>query len=289
MRKCTASMHLPVSLIDEWIREDIPFIDLTTTILGIADKPAKAHIVLREKAVICGLQEASAVYRRLGAEVENEAPEGTWGEPGQEIMTLRGNGGQLHAGWRVAQTLISIGSGVATYTRLMVEKAKKVNPRVIIAVARKAPPGLRHLYYHCVLCGGATLHRIGISDTILVFPNHTRLSKGIDKVIERIKETRPLIGERQVVIEVNGLDEALKAARSGVVDEVQLDHVEPDELREIITKIRKANNNIRIAVGGGITLKNIEEYVATGVDVIVTSAPFWARPIDLTTRMEGLD
>ncbi|MCE4624158.1 MAG: ModD protein [Caldisphaeraceae archaeon] len=289
MSGCNLSMHLPENLVDEWIREDIPFMDLTTSILGIANRPAKASIILRERAVMCGLQEASAIYRRLGAFVENKIVEGTWGEPGQEPMVLQGTSGQLHAGWRVAQTLVSIGSGVATYTQLMVEKARKVNPKVIIVAARKAPPGLRHLYYHCVLCGGATPHRIGISDTVLIFPNHTRLLKGIDGVIDRIKEARSLIGERQVVVEVENLDEAIKAAKSGVIDEVQLDHVMPDKLYSFVTKIREVNDKVRIAVGGGINLDNIEKYATTGVDVIVTSAPFWARPIDLTTRIEELD
>ncbi|MEB3797408.1 MAG: hypothetical protein G5Z42_01135 [Caldisphaeraceae archaeon] len=171
----------------------------------------------------------------------------------------------------------------------MVEKARKVKPKNYYSCCAQGTPGLRHLYYHCVLCGGATPHRIGISDTILIFPNHTRLLKGIDRVIDRIKEARLLIGERQVVVEVDSLAEAIKAAKSGVVDEVQLDHVVPDELCSMVTKIRKVNDKVRIAVGGGINLGNVEEYAATGVDVIVTSAPFWAMLIDITTRIEELD
>lgn len=286
MNECNWSIHLPVSLVDEWIREDIPFTDFTTSILGIVNKRAKARVILREKAIICGLHEASAVYTRLGARIEMMAREGEWGEPGQEIMRASGTGGQLHAAWRVAQTLVSIGSAVATYSKLLVEKARRANPSVIVAVARKAPPGLRHLYYHCVLCGGATLHRIGISDTILVFPNHTRLANGIDGVIKRLRESRPIIGERQVVIEVEDLDEAIRAAKSGIVDEIQFDHMSPDQLRIAIKEIRRVNERIRVAIGGGITLDNIEEYASTGVDVIVTSAPYWAKPIDLTTRID---
>ncbi|MEB3691916.1 MAG: hypothetical protein G5Z42_01140 [Caldisphaeraceae archaeon] len=77
MEDCVLSMYLPAGLIDEWIREDIPFMDFTMSILGIANKPAKASLVFRERAVMCGLQEASAIYRRLGASVENKIVEGT--------------------------------------------------------------------------------------------------------------------------------------------------------------------------------------------------------------------
>jgi len=196
--------------------------------------------------------------------------------------------GSLHAAWRVAQTLAAIGSSVATYTRLMVERARRVNPNIIVAVARKAPPGLRHLYYRCILCGGATLHRVGVSDTILVFPNHTRLTGGLEEVLERLRKARSMIGERRVVVEVESFGEALKAAESGVVDEVQLDHVSPGELRKLVNTLRRLNPNIKIAVGGGITLENIEEYASTGVDVIVTSAPYWTKPADYTTKIEPL-
>ena len=282
------SLHLPTSLLDEWIRQDIPYLDLTTMVLGLSGEPARARILLRERAVVCGLAEAAAVYRRLGATAEPVAREGDWAPPGTVLLEARGSAGSLHAAWRTAQLLVALGSAVATSARLMAERARRANPGVVVAVARKAPPGLRHLYYRCVLCGGASLHRLGVSDTVLVFPNHTRVAGGPEAVIERLRKAKPLIGERRVVVEAETLEEALLYARSGVVDEVQLDHVEPGVLRDAVRKLREANPRVKVAVGGGITPENVEDYAAAGVDVIVTSAPYWARPIDVTTRIEPL-
>ena len=177
---------------------------------------------------------------------------------------------------------------MATYTRLLVEKAKKANPGIIVAVARKALPGLRHLYYRCVLCGGASMHRMGISDTVLIFPNHTRLIGDPYRVLERLDEARGVIGERSITIEASSLEEALVYAKSGIVDEIQLDHVDPHKLPSIVAQIKSINPKVRIAIGGGINYSNIEAYAKSGVDVIVTSAPFWAKPVDLTTRIEPL-
>ncbi len=282
------SQFLPTSLLDEWIRQDIPYLDLTTMVLGLSGEPARARLLLRERAVVCGLAEAAAVYRRLGASAEPVAREGEWAPPGTVLLEARGSAGSLHAAWRTAQLLVALGSAAATYARLMAEKARRVNPGVVVAVARKAPPGLRHLYYRCVLCGGASLHRLGVSDTVLVFPNHTRVAGGPEAVLERLRKARPLIGERRVVVEAETLEEALLYARSGLVDEIQLDHLEPRALRDAVRKLKEANPGIKIAVGGGITLENVEDYAAAGVDVIVTSAPYWARPVDVTTRMEPL-
>jgi molybdenum transport protein len=285
---CNIPTLIPNSIIEEWIREDIPYSDLTTAILGIASKEAIATLYSRERVVVCGLEEAAQVYKYVGASVETLISEGEWVEAGSPILRAVGPAGSLHAAWRVAQTLAAIGSSVATYARFMVERARKVNPNVIVAVVRKAPPGLRHLYYRCILCAGAALHRAGISDTILVFPNHTRVVGGLEKVLERLKKARSMIGERKVIIEVESVDEALKAAESGIVDEVQLDHISPDELRTTINAIRKLNPNVKVAVGGGITLENVEDYASTGVDVIVTSAPYWVKPADFTTKIEPL-
>jgi molybdenum transport protein len=263
----------------------MPFLDLTTNLLGLAEEPAEAILLTREACVPCGLVEAAQVYERLGAEARRLAQECSPVGPGAALLQARGSAGQLHAAWRLAQVLVALGSAVATYTRRLVEKARSVNPRVVVAATRKAPPGLRHLYYRCVLCGGASLHRFGISDSVLVFPNHYRLLGGLEKALERLKEARRLIGERPVVVEVRSLEEALLAARSGVVDEIQLDHVDPTEAAMIAERVRETNPSIRVAVGGGIGLDNIEEYAAVA-DVVVTSAPYSVPPIDVTTRIE---
>jgi len=288
LEPCSPALYLPQSLVEEWIREDIPFADLTTTVLAISDMDARARVILRERAVVCGAYEAAAVYNATGARVRERHIEGVWAEPGETILTAYGTAASLHAAWRVAQTLVAIGSAVATYTRLMVERAKQVNPHIVVAVARKAPPGLRHLYYHCVLCGGASLHRVGISDSILVFPNHYKLIGGLREALRRLRHAKSLVGERLIVVEVETLEEAIEAAESGVVDEVQVDHVTPGELAEIVKAVRKVNPRVKIAVGGGINLDNIGEYAATGVDVIVTSAPYWVKPVDVTTRIEHI-
>lgn len=286
---CDWFFPLPGSLLDEWIREDVPYTDFTTGVLGIAWRAGRARLVTRERIVACGLREAAAVYERLGARVRLLAGEGCWAEPGQALLEAEGPAGALHAGWRLAQMLAAVGSGVATYTRRMVERARAASPGVVVAVARKAPPGLRSLYYRCVLCGGATLHRMGLSETVLVFRNHlVFLEGGLREALERLRGARGVVGERLVAVEAESVEEALLAAESGVVDEVQLDHVEPGELARLVGELKRRNPRIRVAVGGGIGLENVAEYAATGVDVVVTSAPYWARPADLTTRMEPL-
>lgn len=262
--------------------------DLTTSALGIASVKARSSVMTREDIIPCGVAEAAAIYEYLGADVERVAEEGKLAKAGETLLEA--------VGMRPAFTLpggsrrysIAIGSAVATYTKELVERASKANPGVVVAAARKAPPGLRHLYYRCVLCGGASLHRVGISDSVLIFPNHISVAGGLEAVLSRLEKGRKMIGERPAVIEVGSEDEAVLVAKSGVVDEIQVDHLNPPELAQVVKKVKGLNSNIRVAVGGGISLANADDYARAGADVLVTSAPFWVRPADITTRMERI-
>lgn len=148
---------IPSDLYDYWLLEDIGPFDLTTFALGIGKSKAVSTIILRDEGVVCGSEEAAEIYRRAGAErVDVLAKEGkvTKGP----VLRAYGNAESLHKAWRVAQNVVALASGVATYTRKMVQKLKSLNPKSKLVVVRKAPP-CRALYYKGVLCGGASLHR----------------------------------------------------------------------------------------------------------------------------------
>lgn len=274
-------MVIPTYLYDHWIMEDVGPFDSTTFVLGIGEKKGKAEVILRNEGVVCGLEEAKEIYLRAGAErVELVAEEGDFAKG--VVLIAYGKAEALHKAWRVAQNAVAIASGVATYTRRMVEALKEANTNAKIVVARKAPP-CRALYYKGVICGGAALHRSTLSDTILVFKNHlvfTDLKEAIKKM-----EESPFTMGRKVVFEVDDIEDAIEVAKHGF--DVQVDHVSPKELKEIIEKVKAINPNVKVYVGGGIDISNIKDYAIA--DGIVTSAPYWAKPLDVTTRMTPLE
>jgi len=272
-------LTIPEELIDEWIREDVGPFDLTTFTLGIEDKPGEAEVILREEGVVCGLREAARVYQKVGAEEIELIEEGK--EAKDIVMRIRGPAGSLHKAWRVAQNIVALASGVATYTRMMIKKAKKVNPKIKIIVVRKAPP-CRWLYYKGVICGGGSLHRTSLSDTVVLFKNHVVFT-GLEEALKRLKES-DYVWDKKIVIEVENLEEALKVADYGF--DMQVDHLAPSELRLIYEKVKERNPSVRVLASGGIKLENVEEYAF--VDAILTSAPYWARPLDVTTKMAPL-
>ncbi len=278
------TLFVPRSKIEEWVLEDLQYCDTTTEALGIAGVEGIAKIVLRQDAVVACTEEAAEIYRILGARIVSLTLSGTRVDKGSVILIAEGPARSLHAAWRVAQTVIGFASAVATYTRMMVEKARSVNPGITIATTRKAPPGSKPLFFKAVLCGGGSIHRFGLSDSILVFDNHLELMGGqdyLEKAIEKLKQRHP---ERKIGVEVKNPEQALRAAKAGA-EYIQLEKMPPEKARETIEAIRKVNPNITIGVAGGITIDNVQEYARTGADIIVTSAPYNAGTVDLTTKI----
>lgn len=267
-----------------FLKEDAPYGDLTTRSLGLAGRPGRMHFAAREAMTACGVEEACRLFALLEGTVHPGCVSGAVLAVGDPILTVDGRADRLLLGWKVAQTLMEWASGVATLTRRMVEAARAVRPSAVVACTRKAVPGTRALAAKAVLAGGAILHRTGLSDTILLFPEHRALG-GDDATLERqIRLLKQACPERAVVVEVTRISEALEAQRCGA-DVLQLEKFPAEGVAQLIARLPPGPRP-RIAVAGGIVVSNIADYVRAGAEVLVTSAPYAARPVDVQVTVE---
>ncbi len=268
-----------------WIREDLGIADFTSLLLGFEGE-AVAVLKSREKCIVACTEEAARIYELTGArEVRVLKPTGSRVKPGETLLEVRGDPYSLHIAWRVAQNIVARCSGVATKAKRLVDIVRNISTKTVVAVTRKAPPGLRALYFKAALAGGAVPHRTSLSDTILVFENHIELIGGWEKLLEtlkRVKETSPF---RLVGVEVCSLKEALRVASAGA-DLVQLEKLNPVKAAQTIALLRARYPHLLIAVAGGIDEDNVASYAKAEPDIIVTSAPYHVKPIDLTTKIK---
>ena len=273
-------------MLEYWISEDLGVEDLTTTALDLKGM-GEATIFTRESGIVACTEEALEIYRILGAEEVKSKSTGEFVEGGSIILKVRGDLRALHAAWRLAQQVIAIFSGMATKSKILVEKAHKVNPRVVLVSTRKAYPGLRILALKAVRAGGMIPHRSGLSDSILIFRNHIRCLGGFEKLVRIIPELKRRYPFRKIGVEVDDLEQAITLTKAGV-DLIQFDKLPPKELSEAVMKLKEMRNELVIAAAGGIDEHNIEDYARTGVDLIVTSAPYYARPLDVGTEISPI-
>jgi len=247
-------------MIEKSLEEDIGKGDITSDAL-LSDENVEAKIFAKEKCVLAGLEEAKNIFEKLGVEVNAHAKDGCNIRKGAVILNLKGSVKSILAGERTALNFLSRMSGIATLTNKTVEKCRRINPDVKIAATRKTTPGFRYYEKKAVMFGGGISHRYGLYDAILIKDNHIKIVGSINECIKRAKKTR-----KKIEIEVENIDDAVKATKSGA-DTIMFDNFTPENVKRGYEKIKKINKNIKIEVSGGITPKNITEY-ARYADVI---------------------
>jgi molybdenum transport protein len=274
--------------IDRLLEEDTRFGDGTVRALAIGDKPGRMIFTARCDLVLCGSDEATRLLSRLGASVNFAAQTGACIEKGGLLFEVEGTAAALHAGWKTAQTMMEWASGVATLTREIVTAARLAAPRIAIVCTRKSIPFTRQISLKAVIAGGAEYHRLGLSDTIMLFDEHRPFLKtpnDLQVIIAKLKEHAP---ERAVMVEVTSEADAFGAAEA-MADVVQLEKFEPDTVARVVQRIKKrVDGRPVIAAAGGINPQNAGDYAKAGADTLVTSAPFYAMPVGIQVRINPL-
>ena len=276
-------MFITDSTIERWIEEDVPGLDLTSHLLGVEKVEAAITFSARNETALCGVEEAAAVFRKLGARVELLQCDGAVVQKGTEILRAFGNGGMIHAGWRVALNLIEYASGIATRTSKMVQQAR-LHGDVLVCGTRKAFPGGRKISQKALMAGGGVPHRLGLGETVLIFPHHYNLI-GLDNFLKKMPEIKRAAREKKIGIEVESLEQAELMASHGA-DIIQLDKCSAAVAAEVVAALRPRYPNLVIGAAGGVNADNAAEYAATGVDMLVTSWMYFGKPADIKAVIE---
>jgi len=278
---------LPDSYIESFIEEDIPYGDLTTHLLGLGEKNGRITFVTREETTLCCTEEAVRVLQKCGASVVSYMASGTKLSAGIEFLAVEGPASSLHAGWKVALNLLEYASGIASRTKRIVEKCKAVNSTLSVVTTRKSFPGTKKIAIKAITAGGALPHRLGLSESVLVFKQHTVFLGGLAAFLGSVSELKQRARETKIIVEADTVEEALLIARSGA-DIVQLDKIGSNELSGAVMAIRTANPNILISAAGGINEANAVEYAAAGIDIIVLSSVYFGKPSDIGVSIQPI-
>lgn len=271
--------------IDNFISEDVPYFDLTTKVLGISGQYGKISFFTRENITLCGTEEAERIFSRFNIKTVSSLPSGSTVQTGDVFLIGEGNSENLHCAWKVCQNLIDRCSGIATKTAVINSIVKSVNPDAEVLSTRKIFPGVKKLLIKSVLCGGGLPHRLGLSETVLVFKQHMNFMGGIDGFIEKIPEIKTKISEKKLIVESENIDDAIKLVKGGA-EGIQFDKLCADDIKQAIKQIKMINPNTVILAAGGIDEHNASDYAASGVNAVVVTCLYNAKPADISVKIE---
>jgi len=275
-------MYFTQEDIDNLITEDMPLFDLTQELLDIKT-PGKIEFISRKESVVSCNEFVEKLAERLNLRVIFKEKDGKKIDSGHKIFEAEGENVLIL--WKVAQNIYEYAMSVASYTNQMKEKAKKYNPYIEILTTRKIIPYTKKIAIKAVMDGGGFPHRVTTTETILVFDNYINLYGGWDKFFKEFPKLKHKAVEKKWVVECKDFAMAKKLVEIGV-DVIQLDKVSVETTALIVEMAHE--NNIKVLSAGGINIENIEDYAKTGVDGVVTTAPYFAKGADIKVRITPL-
>jgi nicotinate-nucleotide pyrophosphorylase (carboxylating) len=275
-----------VDPIDVALREDTGDGDLTTDFFVDKDQRANARIVARERAIVAGTGTAAEVFRRVDSSLEVAIirKDGNEVNADESVIELRGPARSILTAERVALNFLQRLSGIATMTRKFVDAA--ANEHVKILDTRKTTPGLRALEKAAVVAGGGVNHRFGLFDMVMLKDNHLAAADfdSLAKAVRKFGEAQPDI---HIEVEADSLEQVHSFLEIDGIDVILLDNMKPAQIREAVAL---GKGKVKFEASGGVTLKNIRQIAATGVDYIsigaLTHSP---RAIDFSLELTPID
>ena len=268
-------------LIMEALKEDITSEDITTNAVMREACPGEVQLICKQDGVIAGLEVYKRVFELLDekTEVEFYVKDGDVVKNKQLMGVVRGDIRVLLSGERVALNYLQRMSGIATYTRSIVDLLEGSKTRLLDT--RKTTPNMRVFEKYAVKVGGGCNHIYNLSDCILLKDNHIGAAGSVAKAIEMAKEYAPFV--RKIEIEVENLEMVKEAVEAGA-DIIMLDNMTPDEMREAIKII---DGRAQTECSGNVTKENVARLVSVGVDYISSGALTHSAPI-LDISMKNL-
>ena len=266
------------------LAEDVGRGDVTAEAVVPEGATGTAAITQKEPGVVFGMEVAAEAFRQVGAmELEAAEAEGEWRDQVPAVVARVGGPARaLLAAERTALNLLGHLSGIATLTARFVKAVEGTEVKVLDT--RKTTPGLRALEKAAVAAGGGTNHRMGLYDAILIKENHAALAGGVGKAVERARAAQPGM---PIEVECRDLDEVRQGLEAGA-GRLLLDNMAPGELRDAVAAAREAGEPPEIEASGGITLENVAEIAATGVDYVSVGALTHSAPaLDLSMTLDA--
>jgi nicotinate-nucleotide pyrophosphorylase (carboxylating) len=233
--------------------------------------PSRTVLGARKAGTIAGLPLVVACFRKLspGIEIVPLVRDGAAVDAKAALMHINGDARAVLSAERVALNFLQHLSGIATATAAYVHKAGKTR----ICCTRKTTPGLRALEKYAIRCGGGFNHRFGLDDAILIKDNHIAVAGSIRAVLERARAASGHLVK--IEIEVDSLAQLQDVLDCGLADVVLIDNFDTASMKKAVAMV---NGRLVIEASGGITLDNIAEIAATGVDYASSGALTHSAP-----------
>jgi nicotinate-nucleotide pyrophosphorylase (carboxylating) len=266
--------------------EDLAGGDATTESLIPPGLAGKATLLVKEKGVLAGIDVAAQVFWRVdpALRIDVSIKDGTPVKPGDVIATISGSIANLLKAERTALNFLQRMSGAASLAAQYAAELKGFNARVYDT--RKTTPGLRVLEKYAVRMGGGTNHRRDLGDAVLIKDNHIAAMRmaglNLEQIVNKARQNAPK--GITIEVEVTSVEEAVEALKASP-DIIMLDNMSVKDMKRAAEMVK---GRAKLEASGNITMKNLKEVAATGVDIISIGALTHSyKALDISLEMDA--
>jgi len=285
MKKAPSTEEQIDSIVDLALAEDLGYGDITTEALIPPHLEGRASILAKERGILAGIEVARKVFLRVDPSLRMEIllQDGAKVKPGDTIAIISGRASSILKAERTALNFLQRLSGIASQTARYLARVR--GSGASITDTRKTTPGLRVLEKLAVRLGGGRNHRQHLGDGILIKDNHLlalrALGMNLKDIVAKAKQNAPQ--GMSVEVEVDTAQEAAEAAEAGA-DIIMLDNMSPEEMRRVVSSLPA---QVKTEASGGITLANLRQAAASGVNFISVGAlTHSAKALDISLEFD---
>ena len=281
MKKPLLNFLMIDDLLRAAIREDVNGEDVSTQAVSERETTCQVDLICKDDGGLAGIPVFMRVFEQMDSKVSFDfsVEDGASVKKGQILGSVIGSVETLLTGERVALNYLQRMSGIATYTRKMVDALG--DDRTKIVDTRKTTPLMRPFEKYAVCIGGGENHRYNLSDGVLLKDNHIGMAGSVTAAVMQARRYAPFV--RKIEVEVETM-EMVQEAVDARADIIMLDNMTIEEIREAIAYI---NGRAMVELSGNISMNNIHEYRGLGADVISSGALTHSAPV-LDFSLKGL-
>jgi len=280
--------NLSTSELEKYIQEDIPYYDLTTSLQNCKDKKAQLEVYTREDIVASCTEESAKIAQLLGCKIDFFVQSGEKVPKKGVLLKYNGSYEDIHKAWRLSQILLEYSCKISTQSYKMKEEIKKVNNHCELLTTRKTFPFSKRFCIKAAICGGATPHRLGLSESILFFDGHRLIYDTNEEFYKAIKKIKTKITEKRISVESENFEDAIALMNNGA-DMIQLDKIEIKTIEKIVSYKNENFPDVKILAAGGINLSNVKDYASSQIDGVVTSSVYLSGMANLSSNIKIIE
>jgi len=283
------STGLDKELIDQFIinslKEDVGDGDHTSLATISAGTRGKAKLLVKDEGILAGVELAAEIFHVVDPHLKLSVylNDGAVIKPRDIAFEVEGDVQSILKAERLVLNCMQRMSGIATKTHQITDLLKGTHTKALDT--RKTTPGLRYLEKWAVRIGGGVNHRFGLYDMILIKDNHVDYAGGIKQAIENAHQYLQQHNKTLAIeIEVRNFDELNQVLQTGGINRILLDNFNLHDLKDAVNII---GGRFITEASGGITIDNVRDYAACGVDYISMGAlTHSVKSLDLSLKAE---